>query len=95
MFNQPKIQRICDMAVLARHIAMKLYLSHYTRCYRASVAPKTERAFLKIVGVYCTSCKPTVEKRLREEKAIKNIIIEFMSVSVYFDPSLTQRRTKE
>jgi copper chaperone len=30
-----------------------------------------ERAFFKIVGMYCISCKPIVEKQLKDEKGIK------------------------
>jgi hypothetical protein len=67
-----------------KHVANEtLSKSLYPILNRAFVSPKTERAFLMIVGVYFTSCKPIVEKQLREEKAIKNINIEFMTVSLY------------
>ena len=34
---------------------------------------KTEKALFKVVGMYCTTCKPIVEKQLKDEKAVKNI----------------------
>ena len=76
---------MADLALIGPNILpKKLYpKSLYPILNRAFVSPKTERAFLMIVGVYCTSCKPIVEKQLREEKAIKNINIEFMTVSLY------------
>jgi copper chaperone len=50
----------------------------------------TERALFKVVGMYCTSCKPIVEKQLKDEKAVKSINIDYMteSVIVDFDASL-------
>lgn len=40
--------------------------------------------------MYCSSCKPIVEKQLRDEKAVKKIDIDYMtdSVVVNFDASL-------
>jgi Cu+-exporting ATPase len=40
--------------------------------------------------MYCTSCKPIVEKQPKDEKAVKKIGIDYMtdSVTVEFDPSL-------
>jgi copper chaperone len=51
---------------------------------------KTDKALFKIVGMYCTSCKPIVEKQLKDEEAIKKIDIDYMtdSVIIEFDPSL-------
>jgi copper chaperone len=51
---------------------------------------KTEKALFKIVGMYCISCKPIVEKQLKDEEAIKKIDIDYMtdSVIIEFDPSL-------
>jgi copper chaperone len=50
----------------------------------------TERALFKVVGMYCTSCKPIVEKQLKDEIAVKSINIDYMtdSVIVDFDPLL-------
>ncbi|MGC1929160.1 MAG: heavy metal-associated domain-containing protein [Candidatus Nitrosopolaris sp.] len=44
----------------------------------------------KVVGMYCTSCKPIVEKQLKDEKAVTSINIDYMtdSVIIVFDPSL-------
>ena len=51
---------------------------------------KTEKSLFKVVGMYCISCKPVVEKQLKDEKAVKKIDIDYMtdSVIVEFDPSL-------
>jgi copper chaperone len=51
---------------------------------------KTEKALFKIVGMYCTSCRPIVEKQLKDEEAVKKIDIDYMtdSVIIEFDPSL-------
>jgi len=55
---------------------------------------KIEKAFFKVVGMYCTSCKPIVEKQLKNEQAVKKIDIDYMtdSVIVQFDPSLIIKR---
>lgn len=49
-----------------------------------------EKALFRIVGMYCVSCKPVVEKQLKGEKGIKKIDIDYMtdSVIVEFDPAL-------
>ena len=54
---------------------------------------KIENAFFKVVGMYCTSCKPIVEKQLKNEQAVKKIDIDYMtdSVIVQFDPSLISK----
>lgn len=51
---------------------------------------KVEKALFRIVGMYCVSCKPVVEKQLKDEKGIKKIDIDYMtdSVIVEFDPVL-------
>ena len=51
---------------------------------------KTDKALFKIVGMYCTSCKPIVEKQLKGKEAVKKIDIDYMtdSVIVEFNPSL-------
>jgi copper chaperone len=40
--------------------------------------------------MYCISCKPIVEKQLKDEKAIKSIKFDYMtdSIIVEFDPSV-------
>jgi copper chaperone len=55
---------------------------------------KTEKAFFKVVGMYCTSCKPIIEKQLRNEQAVKKIGIDYTtdSVIVEFDPSLISKQ---
>jgi copper chaperone CopZ len=49
-----------------------------------------QKARFKVVGMYCTSCKPIVENQLKDNEAIKNIGIDFMtdSVIVEYDPAL-------
>jgi copper chaperone len=68
-------------------IHLCLGLKIYTRIM------KTEKAFFKVVGMYCITCKPIVEKQLRNEKAVKKIDINYMtdSVVVEFDSSLTTK----
>jgi copper chaperone len=48
--------------------------------------------------MYCTTCKPIVEKQLRDEGAVKKIDIDYMtdSVVVEFDPSfITKQEIKD
>jgi Cu+-exporting ATPase len=51
---------------------------------------KTDKALFKVVGMYCITCKPIVERQLKDEEAIKKIDIDYMtdSVVVEFDSSL-------
>ena len=59
---------------------------------------KTEKALFRVVGMYCTSCKPIVEKQLKNEQAVKKIDIDYMtdSVIVEFDPSfITKQEIKD
>jgi copper chaperone len=44
----------------------------------------------KVIGMYCTTCKPIVEKQLKGEQAIKKIDIDYMtdSVVVEYDSNL-------
>jgi copper chaperone len=50
-------------------------------------------AKFKVVGMYCTTCKPIVEKQLKGEQAIKKIDIDFMtdSVIVEYNPELISK----
>ena len=57
-----------------------------------------ERGLFKVVGMYCTSCKPIVEKQLKNEKGVKNIDIDYMTdtVIVGYDPVLiTKEQIKD
>jgi Cu+-exporting ATPase len=49
---------------------------------------ETEKALFKVVERYCITCKPIVEKQLKDEEAVKKIDIDYMtdSVVVEFDP---------
>jgi Cu+-exporting ATPase len=54
------------------------------------MSKKMERSLFRIVGMYCITCKPRVEKQLKIEKGVKRIDIDYMadSVVVEFDSSL-------
>jgi copper chaperone len=54
---------------------------------------KTDKALFKVVGMYCITCKPIVEKQLKDEEAVKKIDFDYMtdSIVVEFDPSLITR----
>jgi copper chaperone CopZ len=54
---------------------------------------KTEKALFRVIGMYCVSCKPIVEKQLRDEQAVKKIDIDYMtdSIIVEFDRSLISK----
>jgi copper chaperone CopZ len=59
---------------------------------------QTQKARFRVVGMYCTTCKPIIENQLRGNEAIKNIDIDFMtdSVIVEYDPTLiTKEKIKE
>jgi len=49
-----------------------------------------QKVLFKVVGMYCTSCKPIVEKQLKDEEGVKKIDIDYMtdSVVVEFEPTL-------
>jgi copper chaperone len=49
-----------------------------------------EKAYFKVVGMYCISCKSIVEKQLINENGIKRIDVDYItdSVIVEFDPSI-------
>ncbi len=49
-----------------------------------------QKAMFKVVGMYCTTCKPIVEKQLKGNEAVKKIDIDFMtdSVIVEYDSDL-------
>jgi hypothetical protein len=36
---------------------------------------KTEKVLYKVIGMYCITCKPIVEKQLKHERAVKKIEI--------------------
>ena len=44
--------------------------------------------------MYCTTCKPIVEKQLKDKKGIKKININNITntVVIEFDPTLTTKR---
>jgi copper chaperone len=53
----------------------------------------TEKASFKVIGMYCISCKPVVEKQLKDEKGVKNINFDYLtdSIIIEFDPSVLTR----
>ncbi len=54
---------------------------------------QTEKAFFKVVGMYCITCKPIVEKQLEDEEAIKKIDMDYMTdgVVVHYDSTLINK----
>ena len=57
-----------------------------------------QKALFRVVGIYCSTCKPIVEKQLKGEQAIKNIDIDFMTDSViveYDSKLLTKEKIRE
>ena len=59
---------------------------------------KLEKAFFKVIGMYCTTCKPIVEKQVKDEPAIKSIDINYMTDSIiveYDSSSITKEEIKE
>ena len=48
----------------------------------------SEKAYFKVVGMYCTTCIPIIEKQLKDKKGIKKIDINNITntVIVEFDP---------
>jgi copper chaperone len=49
-----------------------------------------EKAYFKVVGMYCISCKSIVERQLKNEGGVKRINVDYMtdSVIVEFEPSM-------
>lgn len=57
-----------------------------------------EKAYFKVVEMYCITCKPIVEKQLKDKDGIKKIDINKITntVIVEFDPlSITNQDIKE
>lgn len=60
--------------------------------------PPVLRAKFKVVGMYCTTCKPIVEKQLKGEQAVKRVDVDLMvdAVAVEYDAALiTKEEIKE
>ena len=49
-----------------------------------------KKAYFKVVGMYCLSCKSIVERQLKNENGVKRIDVDYMtdSIIVEFDPLL-------
>jgi Cu+-exporting ATPase len=57
-----------------------------------------QKALFRVIGMYCSTCKPIVEKQLKGEQAIKKIDIDYMtnSVVVEYDSKLiTKEKIRE
>ena len=52
-----------------------------------------QMALFKVVGMYCASCKPIIEKQLRGERAIEKMDIDIMTdcVIVRYDADLISK----
>jgi copper chaperone CopZ len=61
-----------------------------SEAYLGSNVPNYAFPLPIIFGMYCTTCKPIVERQLKDEKAVKNIDIDYItdSIIVEFDPSI-------
>jgi copper chaperone len=53
--------------------------------YRKKGRLSIERALFRVVGMYCNTCKPIIEKQLKDEKAVKKIDIDYMIDSIIVD----------
>jgi len=65
--------------------------------YRKKGRLSVERVLFRVVGMYCSTCKPIIEKQLKDEKAVKKIDIDYMidSIIVEYDPLvLTKEQIK-
>ena len=65
--------------------------------YRKKGRLSVERVLFRVVGMYCSTCKPVIEKQLKDEKAVKKIDIDYMidSIIVEYDPLvLTKEQIK-
>jgi copper chaperone len=65
--------------------------------YRKKGRLSVERALFRVVGMYCNTCRPIIEKQLKDEKAVKKIDIDYMidSIIVEYDPLvLTKEQIK-
>ncbi len=53
-----------------------------------------ERALFKVVGMYCFTCKPIVEKQSEDENGIKKIGVDYRtdSVVVEYDSALIKNK---
>jgi len=53
----------------------------------------TVKASFKVIGMYYISCKPIVEKQLKDEKGVKSIKFDYMTdnIVIDFDPSVLTR----
>ena len=49
-----------------------------------------EKAYFKVVGMYCLLCMSIIEKHLKGERGIRGIDVDFITDSVIlkFDPSI-------
>ena len=59
---------------------------------------KLDKAFFRVVGMYCTTCKSIVEKQVKDEPAVKRIDINYMTDSIvieYDSSSITKEEIKE
>lgn len=59
---------------------------------------KLDKAFFRVVGMYCKTCKSIVEKQVKDEPAVKRIDIDYMTDSVvveYDSSSITKEGIKE
>ncbi len=57
-----------------------------------------QKAHFRVIGMYCSTCKPIVEKQMKGEQAIKKVDIDFMTDSVvveYDSKIITKEKIRE
>jgi copper chaperone CopZ len=60
-----------------------------------NIMAQIEKAHFKVVGMYCITCNPIVEKQLKDEKAIKKIDVNYMTDSIVVEYDSTMITSEE
>lgn len=55
----------------------------------------SQKALFRVVGMYCSTCKPIVEKQLKDQDAVKKVDIDFMTDSVIVEYDQSAITTEE
>ena len=84
-----------SLAIRFSKLKTSIYLHEpLSNMYKYStMSQKIEKISFRIIGMYCITCKPIVQKQLKDEKAVQRIDINYMtdSVIIEFDSSLITR----
>lgn len=49
------------------------------------ILPSYEKVYFRVIGMYCSSCKPIVENQLKNVKGIKNININYITDTIVIE----------